>query len=96
MRGTGDAPKIVLLELRVSFACADALRFGIEGFLVGHIGHSNCGKEALSYPVAPVLFAHGRIASEPAYDVYVDDDKKTYKLPTPWQMNFGQSATLRC
>jgi len=96
MRGPERVPKLALLGLRVSFDCAEVLRFTVEGFLVGHLDHADCDRPSTSYSFAPVLFAHGYIYSEPAYDIYVASHRKTYKIPVPWQMGFRSSAMLRC
>lgn|GEM_PF-2510400 len=96
MRGTENVPKIVFLGLRVSFKCAGVLKFSNEGFLVGHLDRRQCNNKASEYALAPVLFAHGAIGSEPFYDIYTNADKRTYKIPGPWQMEFRRGATLRC
>lgn len=96
MRGTGDVPKLTFLGLRASFNCADIMHFKVEGFLVAHLEQRDCGRHDPSFALAPVLFAHGSIGSQPAYDVYTARDKKTYRIPAPWRMRFGRSATLRC
>ena len=94
--GAEKAPKIVFLGLRAKFRCAQALNFYVEGFLIGHLNRAQCNTKSSEYPIEPVLFAHGGIGNEPAYDIYVDANAKTYKVPTPWQMKFRQQVTVRC
>jgi hypothetical protein len=96
MRGTDNAPKVMFLGLRASFNCADVMHFKVEGFLAGHIDRKACGRARSRLPLALVLFAHGSIGSQPAYDVYVSRDRKTYEISDPWQMRFSHSVTLRC
>jgi hypothetical protein len=96
MRGSGNTPKIEFLGLRVSFRCANVLKFSIEGFLVGHLDRRQCNMEARKLALAPVLFAHGQIGSAPFYDVYTDADEKSYQLPGPWPMEFRRPVTLAC
>jgi hypothetical protein len=94
--GADQDPKIVFLGLRATFRCARVMKFYVEGFLVGHLDRSQCNAKRFEYPIEPVLFAHGGIGSEPAYDIYVDANTETYKVPTPWQMRFRHNVTLEC
>ena len=94
--GTGKVPKVMFLELRATFRCSRALKFYVEGFVVGHLDRARCNTKSSKYQIEPVFFAHGGIGDEPAYDVYVHADSKTYKVPDPWQMKFRKEAALRC
>ena len=94
--GSEKEPKVVFLGLRATFRCSGAMSFYVEGFLVGHLDRSQCNGGASEYQLEPVLFAHGGIGNEPAYDIYVDANVETYKVPTPWQMQFGRDVTLEC
>ena len=94
--GSGKVPKVVFLGLRARFKCGQSLNFYVEGFLVGHLDREDCNSRSSAYLLEPVLFAHGGIGNEPAYDISVDANARTYKVPTPWQMKFERDVTLTC
>lgn len=96
MTGAGGEPKLQFMNTRLSLVCAGALRFHVEGYLISHIDQQQCNSRDSKYQVEPVLFAHGRIGSGPLYDVYVDSDDSTYRVPGPWRMQFSHNVILRC
>lgn len=92
----GNAPKIEFLTLRAKFKCAGALEFYLEGFLIGRLNRGQCNSKSSEYRLEPLLIAHGGIGNGPAYDVYVDAEVDTFRLPTPWWMTFRQDVMLDC
>lgn len=94
--GPEKSVRMKLLGLRLSFSCAEALVFRLEGYLIGDLARRQCNTPTAHYLLPAVLFAHAQLRNSPPYDVYVRANRNTYRIRPSWRMKFSEDVTISC